>query len=318
MKLIVTSKKWINTEPIDSNVFCGNVVLVHFWTSSCVNCIKSFPRLRELYNKYKDKKFVLIGIHTPQFEFEKNPEYVEQTVIDNNIYWPIMIDNDHINWRRFKNKYWPTVYLADKKGDVVYCHMGEGGYARMEKIIHNLIIEKSRKVKFSQMSIEKTNNICFSPTPDICCGYVKGLIANNRGYISNKDAVYVKPKKISENKMALSGEFLAASEFIQPQREGSSIYLNFTATEINLTMEPFGKEAIIEVGFEGNLFPNELKGNDVDNFGRVLIKEYRAYNILKANFPSSGVLSITLIEGKFKAFNFAFSGCVNRCDNVKV
>lgn len=314
MKLKITSNKWFNTEPLSPEYISGHVVLVHFWASSCVNCIKSYPRLRELWNKYKDKKFIMIGIHTPQFEFEKNPEYVEQAAIDNNVYWPVALDNEYKNWKRFKNKYWPTSYLVDKKGDVIYCHIGEGGHLKIEKIIHDLIYKRKTQVRFSEMFVEKTNNMCFSATPDICCGYMKGIIANNTGYLSNRNASYVKPKMISQSKMALGGEFLVASEYIQPQMIGSSIYLNFIATEINLTMEPFGREAVAEVKLEGSLFPKEIKGSDVDDSGSVRINEYRTYNILKANFPASGLLSIRLNEGKFKAYSFTFSGCVNRCD----
>jgi len=256
----------------------------------------------------------MIGIHTPQFEFEKNPEYVKQTAIDNNIFWPIALDNEYSNWKRFKNKFWPTNYLVNKNGEVVYCHMGEGEYSKLEKVIQDLMHARNKKIKFSEMFVEKTNNVCFSATPDMCCGYTKGFVANEKGYMTNKDAIYRKPKIIPQNKMALDGEFLAVSEYIQVQKVGSSIYLNFMATEINLTMEPFGKEAVAEVRLEGNLFPKEIRGRDIDDSGNVRVGEYKAYNILKANFPVSGLMSVDLKEGKLKAYNFTFSGCVNRCD----
>lgn len=310
----ITSKKWFNSEPLKEKDLSGRVVLVHFWTLSCVNCIRSFPRIREIWNKYKDKKFTVISIHSPQFEFEKNPDCVKRAAMANNIYWPIALDNEYKNWNRFKNKYWPTNYLVNKKGEVVYCHIGEGEYTKLEKIIEDLLQARNSKIKFADMLIEKTNNICFSATPDIFCGYTKGMIANGSGYASNKDAVYEKPHVVPQNKMALGGEFLAASEYIQCQKIGSCIYLNFIATEINLTMEPFGKEAVAEVRLEGNLLPKDIKGKDVDDAGNVHVEEYKIYNILKTNFPVSGHLTISLKEGKYKAYNFTFSGCVDRCD----
>lgn len=314
MKLKITGNKWFNSEPLTPRDISGHVVLVNFWTFSCVNCIRSFPRIREIWNKYKDKKFIVISIHSPQFEFEKNPDCVKRAAIANNIYWPIVIDNQSINWKRFKTKFWPTNYLVNKNGEIVYCHMGGGEFTKLEKIIEDLIHERKTKVRFSEMFMERTNNVCFSATPDINCGYTKGIIANNTGYLSNKDALYKKPKIIPQNKIALSGEFFSTSEYIQPQKIGSSIFLKFIATEVSLTMEPFGREALAEVRLEGNLFPNEIRGSDVDDSGIVRINEYKTYNILKANFPASGILNISLKEGKFKAYNFTFSGCVNKCD----
>jgi len=315
MKLKITSNKWFNSEPLSERDLSGRVVLVNFWTFACVNCARSFPRLRELWNKYKDRKFLMIGIHTPEFEFEKKPECVRRKLIDNNIYWPIALDNEYRNWKRFKNKYWPTIYLINKNGDVVYCHVGEGGYAKIEKLIQDLInAKKKKKVKSPEMIVEKTNNICFSATPDIHFGYRKGIPANISGYIADKDALYKRPRMIPQDKMALEGEFFSAPGYIQTQKVGSSIYLNFNATEIDLVMEPFGKEATAEVMLEGKPLPKEIRGRDVNDLGNAAIAEYKAYNILKADFPVSGVLKIRLREGKFKAYDLAFSGCVGRCD----
>lgn len=314
MKPKITSNKWFNSEPLSEKDLSGKVVLVNFWSFTCVNCSRSFPRMRELWNKYKDKKFLMIGIHTPQFDFEKRPQCVKRKLIDNDMYWPIALDNEYRNWKRFKNKYWPTNYLINKNGEVVYCHIGEGGYATLDKIVQDLLKAKKTKAKSPEMVVERTNNICFSATPDIHFGYKKGIPANSSGYVPDKDALYKRPRIIPQNEMALEGEFFSAPAYIQTQKVGSSIYLNFNATEIDVVIEPFGKEATAEVMLEGKLLPKEIRGGDVDDLGNVHVAGYRAYKIIKADFPVSGILKLRSKEGKFKAYDLTFSGCVGTCD----
>ncbi len=215
-KLIhIISKNWINSAPLSGEDMLGKVVLVNFWTSSCINCTRTFPKMREWWNKYKDRKFLIISVHTPQFEFEKDLEYVKQASSDNNMFWPIAVDNERVNWNGFRNKFWPTSYLMNRKGKLVYCQIGEGEYLKIEDRIRSLLLERNKKCNTGDVLIERTNNVCFNPTPRTYLGYSKGSIINRGGYSIEKDKHYEKSKKITQNSIALSGDFFAASQFIQ-------------------------------------------------------------------------------------------------------
>lgn len=309
----IVSKNWINSAPLSGEDLLGKVVLVNFWTSSCINCLRTFPKMREWWNKYQDKKFLIVSIHTPQFEFEKDLECVKGAGLDNNIYWPIVLDNEYYNWNRFKNKFWPTSYLINKKGQIVYCRIGEGEYFKMEERIRSLLLERNKRRSSEDMLTEKTDNVCFCATPEAQLGYLKGNIINRGGYFRDRNRYYEKPKKVLQNSMALSGDFYATSKFIQSQKEGSTIYLKFIATRVDLALSPFGSEAIAEVMLDGRAIEEGARGDDVDDSGKLHIKEQKTYNLLKANYPAQGVLSISCRKGKFRAYNFNFLGCVNGC-----
>lgn len=175
------------------------------------------------------------------------------------------------------------------------------------------MLERGRKRDNGGMLIERTNNVCFSATPDMYFGYSKGNIMNRGGYYRDGDKCYEKPDKFLQNSMALSGDFHATSKFIQTQQEGSAIFLKFIATEINLVLSQFGKEAIAEVMLDGKVLPLDARGSDLNDSDELHIKEQRAYSLLKANYPVEGILSIRSKKGIFRAYSAKFLGCVNSC-----
>ena len=137
----VIGDMWFNARPLAGEDLAGKVVLIEFWTYSCVNCQRTLPHVREWWKKYKDESFLIIGVHTPEFEFEKNPANVEAAIKDLGVEWPVVLDNDFTNWNNFANRYWPTLYLADGAGRIVYSHIGEGAYDMTEAEIGKLLGE---------------------------------------------------------------------------------------------------------------------------------------------------------------------------------
>ena len=132
---------YINTDPVKLGDLNGKVVLVHFWTYTCINCMHTIPYLNKWYENYADKGLVIIGIHTPEFEFEKNTDNVKQAVKDYQIEYPVLQDNNYATWKAYQNKYWPRDYLIDTQGFIRYDHIGEGGYDETEKAIQSLLAE---------------------------------------------------------------------------------------------------------------------------------------------------------------------------------
>ena len=132
---------WVNSEPLCLSDLRGNVVLVDFWTYTCVNCIRTFPYLRQWNARYADDGLVILGIHTPEFEFEEDRDNVLNASVDDAIVWPVALDNDYRTWRAYSNRYWPAKYLIDKDGVIRYTHFGEGAYAETEQEIRKLLEE---------------------------------------------------------------------------------------------------------------------------------------------------------------------------------
>ena len=134
-------RKWINSEPLTMDSLRGNVVLIDFWTYTCVNCIRTLPFLREWYDRYSDQGLVIVGVHTPEFEFEKIYENVIEATQDEGVAWPVVQDNEFSVWRSFSNRYWPAKYLIDQTGVIRYTHFGEGKYGETEEMIRKLLDE---------------------------------------------------------------------------------------------------------------------------------------------------------------------------------
>lgn len=132
---------WINSEPLTMEALRGSVVLIDFWTYTCINCIHTFPFLREMQSKYADEGLVIVGVHSPEFEFEKDYENVVAAIQKNELVWPMAQDNDFKTWYRYNNRYWPAEYLIDKDGVIRYTHFGEGAYAETEVVIQELLAE---------------------------------------------------------------------------------------------------------------------------------------------------------------------------------
>ena len=132
---------WINGGPLTMEELRGRVVLIDFWTYTCINCIHTFPFLKEMHARYADDGLVIVGVHTPEFEFEKNYDNVVEATQKDKLVWTMAQDNDFITWRRFNNRYWPAEYLIDKDGVVRYTHFGEGAYAETEEVIRELLAE---------------------------------------------------------------------------------------------------------------------------------------------------------------------------------
>lgn len=131
--------QWFNSEPLTMQKLRGKVVMVDFWTYGCINCVRTLPYVTKLHEKYKDKGLVILGIHTPEFAFERSPANVQTALKRHGITYPVAQDNDFGTWRAYNNQYWPAQYIVDQKGDVIYTHAGEGGYEEMDRLIGKLL-----------------------------------------------------------------------------------------------------------------------------------------------------------------------------------
>lgn len=295
----ITGDTWFNSKPLTAEDLAGKVILADFWTYSCVNCQRTLPYLRGWWKKYKDEDFLIIGIHTPEFEFEKDPKNVEKAVKDLGVLWPVVLDNDYVNWNNFANRYWPAKYLADRNGNIVYSHFGEGGYAETEKEIQRLLGMTKEDLTKESLQEHAHGKVCFIPTPELYCGYDRGFLSNDdAGYYYDEVHDYLAPEKIKEDHIALSGKFLAKKEYVESAAEGAEVLLNFRATEVNLVMEPAESPKVIV-----EIFLNSEKIKDID------VEKSTLYNLLKSPDLIEGILAVRAKAGNFRAYAFTFSGC---------
>jgi len=308
---IIEGNIWFNTpHPIAPEELNGKVVLVDFWTYSCVNCIRTVPFLQEIWKKYRQYDFFIIGIHTPEFEFEKSPVNVELALERFDIHWPIVLDNDYINWNHFANHYWPAKYLIDQNGYIVYEHFGEGGYRETEEKIQEELKRDFGTQEFPPLTkYEGSGGYCTIPTPERYLGFSRGFITNAGGYHEDHIGHYLLPAIIPQNSIALKGEFTAKPEYIESFGDGGEIVINFNGTEVNLVMAPVESFAVIHVELDGQDVPDDLAGEDMDK-SDVVVSESRMYSLIVSSIPINGMLKIKPQESNIKAYAFTFSGCV--------
>jgi len=209
----------------------GKVVLIDFWTYTCINCIRTFPYLKTWNDKYKDKGLVIIGIHTPEFEFEKSSENVEKAITDFGIEYPVIQDNNYATWRAYNNRYWPAKYLIDKEGKIRFAHFGEGAYDETELVIQTLLTETGVEVDEEIDNPESNGSV---RTPEIYLGHARMDYFWSPGDIAkDSNKIYKFPTTLPIDSFAFEGEWNVHEEYSNPSA-GSKIKLHFEGKEVNL------------------------------------------------------------------------------------
>jgi len=306
----ISGTTWFNSPPLGPEDLKGKIVLVDFWTYSCINCLRTMPYLRQWWSRYKDRDFVMIGIHAPEFAFEKDPANVSRALEELGVEWPVVLDNDYVNWHNFANHYWPAKFLADRNGRMVYEHFGEGAYDKTEARIQELLMEGPSAEPLPPIEKLKEPS-CFRATPELYCGYTRGILRNPGGFIYEREAGYEAPRHIRDDTIALDGKFMATREYVESRGDGATLLLSFKASEVNLVLDAAMDRAEAQVLLEGKVPDDTILGADTNGGGHVVVTEPRMYNLLKSDRALSGVLSFKSTVGSYKAFAFTFSGCID-------
>jgi thiol-disulfide isomerase/thioredoxin len=305
----IVGNTWLNSRPLSQEDLVGKIVLADFWTYSCINCLRTLPHLRDWWSRYRDKEFVMIGIHAPEFEFEKDPVNVGRAIEELGVDWPVVLDNDYVNWHNFANHHWPAKYMSDREGRIVYEHFGEGAYDKTERKIQELLSENHAIGLLPDIKPYSSPD-CFRATPETYCGYTRGILTNPGGYVYEREADYDPPRNIREDSIALDGRFLARREYIESAEPGATLLLSFKATEVNLVLRAMDGGASARVLLDGQVPDKSMLGSDVSPDAEVDISEPRMYNMLKADHPVDGVLAFQALDGAYQAYAFTFSGCL--------
>lgn len=291
--------QWFNSSPLSLEQLRGKVVLIDFWTYSCINCVRTLPYLKAWYDKYKNKNFVLIGVHTPEFEFEKSEANVQNALKRFNITYPVAMDNNYKTWRNYNNHYWPAHYLIDQNGFIKKQHFGEGGYEETENTIRTLL----GLIPLQEEIAKETTKIT---TPEIYLGYTRAQ--NYQPEISIKkdqSSLYNYTHALANDHVGLKGEWLITPEFIQSESDDALLELNFIGTHVYLVMKSPTPQRLI-ILLDGKPVPPEYYTTDMDNQGQIQIIEPRMYALLNLK-ENHGRHTLTLYVPKgISAYAFTF------------
>jgi cytochrome c biogenesis protein CcdA/thiol-disulfide isomerase/thioredoxin len=309
----LTTGTWFNTEgisaasgqtsqggsmPLMMASLRGKVVVVDFWTYSCVNCVRTLPYLKAWYNAYRDKGLVIVGVHTPEFEFEKSTANVARAIHELGVTWPVVQDNDYLQWNVYANQYWPAHYFIDAKGHVRYFHFGEGEYDVSEKVIQALLKEAGAKVGGI---VSKPDTPVEAQTPETYLGYGRGKgFASAVAPVADAPADY-KPARVPANgEWNLTGTWTITHQYVLPANSGT-LQLGFDSRKVFLVIEPVDNVGSISV------FVDDKPGMDTIDVkqGALEPRESRMYQLVGLTSAGPHLLRLE-VKGRLRLFAFTF------------
>ena len=297
---IIPGGAWLNSEPLRLESLRGKVVIVDFWTYSCINCQRTLPYLNNWWEKYKDDGLVIIGVHSPEFEFEKDLDNLKQAIDDFNVEYPVVQDNNFTTWRAYSNRYWPAKYIIDKEGFIRYTHFGEGAYDETEEAIRELL--KETGVESFPQNIDNPDYTTYSRTPESYLGYARlKNFSSNEEIVKDNIQRYSSPESIPENTIAFDGDFKVTREYTNPGK-GAKLHLNFESKEVFLVMNPKNGEGKVKVLVDGE---EKYFGASVEN-GIVAISSDTLYKLVNLDEPGRHILTLEFLDENVEIYAFTF------------
>jgi thiol-disulfide isomerase/thioredoxin len=306
---------WLNTKPLKMEELRGKVVLIDFWTYTCINWRRTMPYVRDWASKYKDQGLVVIGVHTPEFSFEQVSENVKNASKEMGIAYPVAVDSKYEIWNSFRNHYWPALYLIDENGKIRYQKFGEGDYLEIEQNIQQLLRELSPKNTALQITEIKPKGVeaaadwenVRSPENYVGYGQTKGF-ASPGGIISDKQTAYSAPAHLQLNQWALTGGWNIRKEKVSLIGTQGRLICRFHARDLNLIVGSSvkGKAIKFRVTIDGKL-PGTGHGLDIDENGNGTITEPRMYQLIRQQGPIiDRDFQIEFLNSNAEVFDFTF------------
>ena len=284
---------WLNSPPLTAESLRGKVVLVDFWTYSCINCLRSLPYVRAWAEKYRQAGLVVIGVHAPEFAFEKSLDNVQRAVRDLQVGYPVALDNDYALWRAFDNHYWPAHYFIDGEGRIRFHHFGEGEYEHSEQIIRQLLAEAGKSVAADHVvtvradGVQASSDFAAIRSPETYIGYDRAEnFQSQGGVVRDQSHLYTAPASLKLNEWALAGDWTVETERAVLGAAGGRIVFRFQARDLHLVLGPGadGRPVRFRVRLDGAP-PAGDHGVDVDAEGLGTISSQRLYQVIRQGDP---------------------------------
>ena len=275
---------WLNSDPLTLAELRGHVVLVNFWTLTCINWLRQEPYVRAWSQAYRDDGLIVVGVHTPEFSFEHDVDRIRQATKERAIDYPVAVDSDYEVWSAFANRYWPALYFADAEGLIRDQHFGEGRYEQSERVIQGLLGVERELVSVEGRGVEKEADWDHLRTPETYLGYAR-----------------------SDQSASLKGEWTVGSENVVLDEAGGSISYRFHARDANLVLSPGAHEPIPFRVLVDGAPPGPSHGVDVDEEGNGLLGDGRMYQLVRErDAVRERTLEITFLEPGAEAYSFTF------------
>jgi cytochrome c biogenesis protein CcdA/thiol-disulfide isomerase/thioredoxin len=308
------AQEWLNSAPLTMEGLKGKVVLVDFWTYSCINCLRSIPYVRAWAEKYRDHGLVVIGVHAPEFAFERNVDNVKNAIKTLKIGYPVAIDNEYKIWRAFENEYWPAHYFIDANGKVRHHHFGEGEYAESERVIQRLLVDAGNQnvpsdiVAVNASGAEAASNKKDVDSPETYIGYNRGdHFVSPGGVVQDESHTYAAGEP-QLNEWSLVGKWTIGQERAQLDAENGSIVYRFRARDLHLVLGPSveGSKIRFRITIDGKP-PGEAHGMDADAEGNGAVTTQRLYQLIRAPEPiADHTFEIRFLDPGVQAYAFTF------------
>ena len=321
---IIGIAAYINTSPEELEAEIEDkVVLYDIWTYSCINCIRTLPYITAWDDRYADQGLLIVGIHAPEFEFEKDLSNVQAAVDKHGIAYPVVLDNDMETWKAFENRYWPRKYIADHEGFIRYDHIGEGSYDETERVIQSLLAERAAALGMQTAVAESLVDVeefehTRSRTPELYFGYNfaqgRNQLGSPEGFAPRSDVTYTIPDSLTRDYFYLSGTWENRGGSMKLVSDVGEIVLPYRAKEVNIVAGNSADLQVLLVTGDGTTLPEQhwgsdvgtLVGQDTTQTGIVHTEEHRLYNIVQSQEAGSHLLHIIVEDPGFEIFTFTF------------
>jgi thiol-disulfide isomerase/thioredoxin len=306
--------EWLNTPPLTTAALRGKVVLVDFWTYTCINWLRTLPYVRAWANAYETHGLVVLGVHTPEFGFEHDVENVRRAARDMRVEYPIAIDNDYAIWQAFANHYWPALYFVDAQGVIRHHEFGEGEYEGSERVIQRLLADAGvddvprELVSVEARGVEQAADWTSLESPETYIGYGRAeRFASVGGTAFDERRVYGVPEQLRLNDWALGGDWTVGREAAVLNEAHGRIVFRFRARDLHLILRPGASESVrFQVLIDGQP-PGAAHGLDVDDQGNGTVAEPRMYQLIRQPGPiTDRAFEIEFLDSNVEAFAFTF------------
>lgn len=285
---------WLNSEPMRIEDLQGDVVLVHLWDYTSVHCIRGLPYVKEWYKRYSSFRLRIVGVHTPQFPFAKDPKNVTMAIKRLDIQYPVVLDNDHVIWTGYASQEWPAIFLVDRNGYVRYTQQGQGGYLAVEREIQVLLREAAYRGEMPELlepirEMDRPGAICYRATPAMQAGYLRGALGNIEGYNPESILMYQDLGLHLDCRFYLHGIWFSDKNSVRlehPVRQKEHVAFSYRAVQVNTVLERVGEGGSkVFVEQDGENLPPDICGDDivVDRNGStyIFVDEPRMYNVVR-------------------------------------
>jgi len=305
---------WLNSPPLTAQALRGKVVLVDFWTYTCINWRRTLPYVRAWHEKYRSQGLVVIGVHSPEFSFEKNPSNVRWAVKEMRIDYPVAVDSEHVVWRGFRNQYWPALYFIDAQGRIRHRQFGEGAYEQSEMIIQALLTEAGARgidrdpVSIDARGLEVAADWRDLKSPENYVGYARTENFASAGATPDRPRMYDLPARLRLNEWGLSGDWTMKQETAVLNKPNGRVVYRFHARDLHLVMGPAapGTSTRFRVLIDGEP-PGPAHGTDVDEQGNGTVTEQRLYQLIRQPKPiADRQFEIEFLAPGVEVFAFTF------------